>query len=53
MNCKRRTDDNKRAVKIVFAQNFLNKGGAYRKSTDIVQGSAESCAYFEEVVNLD
>jgi hypothetical protein len=53
MNCKRRTDDNKCAVKIVLAENFAICGLKYRRSTRIIQGSAENCTYFEEVPNID
>jgi len=53
VNCKRRTADNKCAVKIVFAENFAIRGSKYKKSTNIIQGSAENCTYFEEVQNID
>tara|TARA_R110000796_G_scaffold214800_1_gene330761 strand:- start:26870 stop:27046 length:177 start_codon:yes stop_codon:yes gene_type:complete len=47
MNCERRTNDNKCAVKIVFAESFKISGGKYKRSTNIIDGSADNCTYFE------
>ena len=47
MNCESRTDDNKCAVKIVFAESFKISGGKYNRSTNIINGNADNCSYFE------